>query len=657
MSLGNLLAMDQIAIETQRSMIRILEAELEEIRGVVVNPKDTQGITDKQSEYDAKRKEVADAIRDLRAFTRAAVDRYNNHIASTPTPSSLNDGNPEKIAGALDEIMSDIRYKLQVAATIKPAQQNAKAHASTSMNSRSIIARPVAGPSHSFPSKSIATVVLWDDPKRAGPFTSNPKKPLFKFRKEKGYCTRCGMNNHLGDKCLVYPNLKTNVENYKIWQGISDNYLRDGKGGINYNTRSIHPVEEEDRSTYGGEHSSQSVNKDTGTLYEIDETDEAFNIATVDNYISGASASTREYPHHFLVEVIMVHPESKKCIPARALLDSGASRSFMAESFANKHRIPFTELVKVKKLTLADCSPATPIKYQAHLMTLQINSHFEKISLPLFDTKLYDLILGLDWLTYHNPDVDWELRSITFGSYICKHPLGPHRIPSSSRHVIAFSREEITQKSQVRPLKVPEMTDKEKESLPPNNWLKTKYGHIFDMEKQAHLPPHRGSWDFDVNFQSDAALPKSRPLFRLPEQQKRLIEEYIANELNSGKLRLSNSPVGANLFFVHKGDSTTELWPCVDYRDPNSCTVDDRYPLPPIADLIQKLVGADWYAKFDWRWAYNNIRIKEGSEWKFAIKCHLGLYEPLVMPFRPKQAPSHMQRFVTEHCKDFIEEQ
>ncbi|TPX36819.1 hypothetical protein SeLEV6574_g07992 [Synchytrium endobioticum] len=145
-------------------------------------------------------------------------------------------------------------------------------------------------------------------------------------------------------------------------------------------------------------------------------------------------------------------------------------------------------------------------------------------------------------------------------------------------------------------------------------------------------------------------------MFKLPAYQRKLVEDYIGEKLQNGKLRPSNSPISSNLFFVPKGDSTTELRPCVDYRGLNECTKDDRYPLPPISELIQQLVGGDWYAKLDWRWAYNNLRIKASSEWKFAIKCHLGLFEPLVMPFGPKQAPSHMQCYVTENCKDFIRE-
>ncbi|TPX35849.1 hypothetical protein SeLEV6574_g08128 [Synchytrium endobioticum] len=45
------------------------------------------------------------------------------------------------------------------------------------------------------------------------------------------------------------------------------------------------------------------------------------------------------------------------------------------------------------------------------------------------------------------------------------------------------------------------------------------------------------------------------------------------------------------------------------------------------------MVGGNWYAKVDLRKAYNQIRVKEGQEWKLAFKCHLGTFQPKVMPF------------------------
>ncbi|TPX30395.1 hypothetical protein SeLEV6574_g08613 [Synchytrium endobioticum] len=227
---------------------------------------------------------------------------------------------------------------------------------------------------------------------------------------------------------------------------------------------------------------------------------------------------------------------------------------------------------------------------------------------------------------------------------------------SGTNSKILLTRAELEGSTPSTASHIPTISKEERSAMPPTTWPKSEFPVIFDMEKQSHLPEHRPGWDFDVEFKDNEKLPRPRPLFRLPPTQRSLVEEYIGTELKSGKLRPSNSPVSSNLFFVPKGDSSSELRPTVDYRDLNSCTKGDQYPLPPLRELVASLAGGDWYAKLDWRWAYNNIRIKEGSEWKFAIKCHMGLFEPLVMPFGPKQAPSHMQRFVNETCKDFMKE-
>jgi len=49
------------------------------------------------------------------------------------------------------------------------------------------------------------------------------------------------------------------------------------------------------------------------------------------------------------------------------------------------------------------------------------------------------------------------------------------------------------------------------------------------------------------------------------------------------------------------------------------------------------------FSKFDIRWGYNNIRIKEGDEWKGAFKMRRGLYEPKVMFFGMSNSPASFQ--------------
>ena len=55
-------------------------------------------------------------------------------------------------------------------------------------------------------------------------------------------------------------------------------------------------------------------------------------------------------------------------------------------------------------------------------------------------------------------------------------------------------------------------------------------------------------------------------------------------------------------------------------------TIRNSYPLSLISELVTKLRKARWYTKLDVRWGYNNVRIKEGDEWKAAFRTSRGLF-------------------------------
>jgi hypothetical protein len=54
------------------------------------------------------------------------------------------------------------------------------------------------------------------------------------------------------------------------------------------------------------------------------------------------------------------------------------------------------------------------------------------------------------------------------------------------------------------------------------------------------------------------------------------------------------------------------------------------------------------FTKFDIRWGYNNIRIKEGDEWKAAFLMPQGLFKPLVMFFGLPNSPATFQVMMNE---------
>ena len=59
--------------------------------------------------------------------------------------------------------------------------------------------------------------------------------------------------------------------------------------------------------------------------------------------------------------------------------------------------------------------------------------------------------------------------------------------------------------------------------------------------------------------------------------------------------------------------------------------------------LISQVNEANIFSKFDIRWGYNNVRIKEGDQHKAAFKTKYGLYEPNVMFFGLTNSPATFQ--------------
>ncbi len=83
-------------------------------------------------------------------------------------------------------------------------------------------------------------------------------------------------------------------------------------------------------------------------------------------------------------------------------------------------------------------------------------------------------------------------------------------------------------------------------------------------------------------------------------------------------------------------------------------TVKNKYPLPLIPELIAKLGGAKYFTKLDVRWGFNNVRMKEGDEWKAAFRTNRGLFEPLVMFFGLTNSPATFQTMMDDIFEELI---
>jgi transposase InsO family protein len=178
------------------------------------------------------------------------------------------------------------------------------------------------------------------------------------------------------------------------------------------------------------------------------------------------------------------------------------------------------------------------------------------------------------------------------------------------------------------------------------------YADVFSEQEARHLPPHR-PYDHKIDLEDGATLPTGC-VYNMSEVELKTLKDYIDEMLGKGFIRSSRSPVGAPVLFVKKKDGSLRL--CVDYRALNKITRKNKYPIPLIGNLIDRLNGAKYFTKIDLRAGYNNIRIAPGDEWKTAFRTRYGSFEYLVMPFGLTNAPATFQSFMNDIFHDLSDE-
>ena len=123
-----------------------------------------------------------------------------------------------------------------------------------------------------------------------------------------------------------------------------------------------------------------------------------------------------------------------------------------------------------------------------------------------------------------------------------------------------------------------------------------------------------------------------------------MLRRYLQENLKKGFIRLSKSPAASPILFVPKKDGSLRLY--VNYRGLNKVTVKNRYPLPLMGEILDRVNGASVFSKIDLKDAYYRIRIRPGDEWKTAFRTRYGHYEYLVMPFGLTNAPAAFQVYI-----------
>jgi hypothetical protein len=401
----------------------------------------------------------------------------------------------------------------------------------------------------------------------------------------------------------------------------------------------------------------------------------------------------------------LVGKHSGKQISARVLLDSGAEGLIMNESYAQKNKLTLRRLLKTFPAINVDGTKNSQGLIQ-YTTIQRLRLHGRHSSYHQEDAEFYvanigdeDIIVGTDWLRRHNPTIDWSEDTLEFprcpssctlssakvaiqaiqrkgapsiqkltipeddpADEPCFDNIGAAIFPSTQTTLPLFPDEEIcaiflsaaahirakstastTLAAKTAPTKKPL-----EELVPQEYW---RYRKIFDEIASQRLPEHQ-PWDHAIELKPGSE-PRDCGIYRMPPDELTAMKAVLEDLLERKLIRKSKAPGASPVFFVEKKDGTKR--PVQDYRNLNAMTIKNAYPLPLIPDLIDKLRDARYFTKFDVRWGYNNIRIREGDEWKAAFKTPFGLFEPLVMFFGLCNSPATFQSFMNAAFKDLID--
>lgn len=344
------------------------------------------------------------------------------------------------------------------------------------------------------------------------------------------------------------------------------------------------------------------------------------------------------------------------------LKDDGCNTNVLSKDFVQKHR----DLLNIRREdTIISHSDKRYTESSSEIIVdaeIEIGAHRYRSNWVVANCR-YDMLLGMPWHEFTNPDTDYIKKTVRVGDIL---------LPISSccddqvkvcnigvKKFRSLLKKKKTSEDFVV-LQVSNITSREesKHHTPGNQTtsmdtdtalLLEQFSEVFRDDLPAGLPPKR-SVDHTIEIEEDSK-PPHRPIFQLSPAELLATKEYIVDLLKKGKIRPSRSPYGAPLFFVkQKG----KLRGVIDYRALNRITKPNNTPIPRSDEMFDRLGQAEYFSKLDLKSGFHQIRVAPEDIEKTAFNTKYGHFEFLVMPMGLRNSPATFQTLMNEIFYDHI---
>jgi len=377
------------------------------------------------------------------------------------------------------------------------------------------------------------------------------------------------------------------------------------------------------------------------------------------------------------VKIGLERIDMQEGITVEALLDSEVMGLVMSSEFAKKQGFKLKKLERPIQVRNVDGSfnREGPIENTVKV-NIYYQGHRERTEIDVIGEQKWKVILGMLWLAYHNPKIDWRIGEVKMTR--CPEECGKQWRPvqgkmgwekqkeEEAKEEAGRKREEKDKRKKQKKGKTVEVRkvaekweiwDEEEEAVKSEVEAKNLVPKRFHRwikvfgKKQSERMPTRKLWDHAIDVK-EGFMPRKGKVYPLSREEREEVREFVKEQLRKGYIQLSKSPQTAPVFFVGKKDGKKRM--VQDYQYLNKWTIKNKYPLPLILDVLENIGTKKLFMKMDLRWGYNNMRIKEGDEWKAAFTTPEGSFELTVMFFGLTNSPATFQAMMNELLRDLI---
>lgn len=143
--------------------------------------------------------------------------------------------------------------------------------------------------------------------------------------------------------------------------------------------------------------------------------------------------------------------------------------------------------------------------------------------------------------------------------------------------------------------------------------------------------------------------------YRYPFIHKQEVQDQISKMLEQNIIRPSQSAWSSPIWVVPKkadASGKTKWRLVIDFRKLNEKTIDDRYPIPNISDVLDKLGNCHYFTTLDLASGFYQVEMNPDDIHKTAFTVEHGHFEFLRMPMGLKNSPSTFQRVMDNVLRD-----